>query len=269
MEERLPRTEAEIADRTLDVSAAEGRGEPRVRSAARAVEVLRTVAGADARGISATTLSGRLGIPRQVVYHLAHTLLETGMLRKAGRGSYLLGPGAEILADGLRRQSGVEGRAAVLAEDAARATGQNALVAAWAGGEMVVLAIAQGVGGVKTGVVPRGVMDHAHARAAGKLLLAMADGSGVDRYLEAHGCRRRTSGTITTRKALELELERIRGDWVSLEREEFGPDLFGVAVPMGSASSDMVVGISCGREYFVTGSDACVESLRRLSTSSV
>ena len=88
------------------MKATEEKAKPRVQSAARVVEILQLVARADSGGISATSISERLKMPRQVVYHLAHTLVGMNMLRKVGRGSYLLGLGAAIVADGFRRQIG-------------------------------------------------------------------------------------------------------------------------------------------------------------------
>lgn len=63
----------------------------RVQSAARTMDVLIAVAGADSAGISSVAISDQIGLPRQVVYHLVHTLVEMGGLRKVGRECTFLG----------------------------------------------------------------------------------------------------------------------------------------------------------------------------------
>ena len=244
------------------MTATESQRKPRVQSAARVVGILQLVARADSRGISATAISERLKMPRQVVYHLAHTLISMNMLRKVGRGSYLLGLGAAVVADGFRRQIGTSDFVATYAEKAAKATGETAYVVGWIDDEIVVLGTARGNGIIQAAEVPRGTAGDAHARASGKLMLAMARDDDVDRYLKAHSLRKRTPNTITTRKALGEELEKIRKDWIAVEREEYEIGLSCVAVPLGSVPAMMVLGISAPRERLEQNFKRYVDSLR-------
>jgi IclR family acetate operon transcriptional repressor len=221
---------------------------PRVQSAARVVEILQLVARANSNGISAATISERLKIPRQVVYHLAHTLISVNMLRKIGRGSYGLGLGAAVIAEGFRRQIGTTDFVATYAERAAEATGETAYVVGWVEDEIVVLGTARGKGIIQAVEVPRGTAGDAHARASGKLMLAMASDSEVERYFKQHSLRRRTPNTITTRKAFGNELERIRDSWFATEHGEYEVGLSCLAVPIGPVPSTMVLGISAPSE---------------------
>lgn len=237
---------------------------PRVQSAARVVEILQLVSRADSGGISATVISDRLKMPRQVVYHLAHTLVSMNMLRKVGRGSYLLGLGAAIVADGFRRQIGTSDFVNSYAEQAAKATGETAYVVGWIEDEIVVLGTARGGGIIQAAEVPRGTAGDAHARASGKLLLAMADDDDVERYLKDHSFKKRTPNTITSRNAFAQELDRIRKDWVAVEREEYEIGLSCLAVPLGTAPSMMALGISAPRERLEANFDAYLEKLKDL-----
>src|SRR4051794_35034797 len=201
-----------MAEMRLD-KIADDRLKPRVQSAARVVEILQLVARADASGVSAKAISERLSLPRQVVYHLAHTLVSMNVLRKIGRGSYILGLGAAVIAEGFRRQIGTSDFVAAFAQRAAEATGETAYLVGWVEGEIVVLGTARGRGAIRAAKVPEETAGDAHARASGKLMLAMASEEEAERYLKQHNFRRRTPKTITSRKALAKELEKIRANW--------------------------------------------------------
>ena len=246
--------------------ATDAQTKPRVQSAARVVEILQLVARADSRGISATAISERLKMPRQVVYHLAHTLVSMNVLRKVGRGSYLLGLGTAVIADGFRRQIGTGDFVASYAEKAAKATGETAYVVGWIEDEIVVLSTARGSGIIQAAEVPRGTAGDAHARASGKLILAMSSEEDVDRYLKRHSLRKRTPNTITSRKALTKELEQIREQGFATECEEYEVGLSCLAVPVGAMPSLMVVGISAPRERLERNLDSYLETLRQLAS---
>lgn len=238
---------------------------PRVQSAARAIQLLQLVARADTSGVSATEISENLGMPRQVVYHLAHTLVGMNMLRKVGRGSYLLGIGTSVIADGFRRQIGTGEFVASYAERAAEATGETAYVVGWVEDEIVVLGTARGKGIIQAAEVPRGTAGDAHARASGKLLLAMADDDEVKRYLANHVLRKRTPNTITGRRALAMELAAIRENWFGTEREEYEVGLSCLAVPIGPIPSRMVLGISAPAERMTRNLALHLDALRKVA----
>jgi DNA-binding IclR family transcriptional regulator len=237
----------------------------RVQSAARTMDVLIAVAGADGGGMSAGTISDQVGLPRQVVYHLVHTLVEMGVLRKIGRGSYVLGPKVAPIAQGFRRQVVGSDMLLTFAEQAASATGETAYVVGWLDDEIVVLATARGTGILQAAEVPKGTAGDAHARASGKLLLAMAPDSELDRYLDQHPLTKRTPNTKTSRSALIRELAEIRQNWVSREREEYEIGLSCVAVPLGNAPSMLALGISAPAQRLDHRLEEQLESLRSVA----
>lgn len=244
---------------------ASGIDKPRVRSAARAVQILQLVAQADSDGISASAISAQLSLPRQVVYHLAHTLVGMKMLRKVGRGSYLLGLGAAGIATGLRRQL-VSGEVmSVYAERAAEATGETAYIVSWLDDEIVVLGTARGRGMIQAVEVPRGTAGDAHARASGKMLLAMVGDAERNAYLKRHPLRRRTASTITTRARLEEELELIRTRRFATECGEYEDGLSCLAVPIGPEPTSLVLGISAPSQRLTMELDSYLATLRHIA----
>jgi DNA-binding IclR family transcriptional regulator len=238
---------------------------PRVRSAARAVEILQAVAGHRGNGISAKELAETLQLPRQVVYHLAHTLVSTRMLRKAGGSRYMLGLGVAALVHGFRQQLGDFGWLVGLAEDAARVIGETAYVVGWMDGEIVVMASAPGRLPIPITPVATGTAGDAHARAAGKLLLALAPDSEIDRYLQQHPLLPRTPYTLTDRAQLSREIEIIRRDAVAYEREEYAEGLSCIAVPLGEPPLQLVLGISAPTARLQFSADTYLAQLREMA----
>jgi DNA-binding IclR family transcriptional regulator len=237
---------------------------PRIQTAARTIALLQEVANAGADGASAQSISHALRIPRQIVYNLIHTLMSVDMLRSVGNRSYVLGLGVASLAAGFRRQ--------LLSQDmvgycqkVADITGETAYVVSWIGPEIVVLASSRGSLPIHAAELPQGAAGDAHARATGKLLLAMSLPEEVDQYLRNHPLRRLTAKTFTTKQALMRNLNIIRKTWISIDDQEYANGLSCVAVPIGTPPSQMALGLSTSTERFKAKKDEYVTVLRRIA----
>jgi IclR family acetate operon transcriptional repressor len=240
---------------------------PRVQTAARTVAILQAVSRAGAEGISAKELSEQLGLPRQVVYHLVHTLVQVRMLRRA-RGTHLaLGIGVAALAHGFHQQMSASGFLTRCAQAAGDATGETAYVSGWLDGEIVVLATARGSAPIQAAEVPRGTTGFAHARASGKLLLAMCTRDELDAYLRNHELVARTPNTLVKRNALRAELDEIRERGVSYDREEFALGLTCMAVPLGLEPTQLVLGVSAPTQRFRENHERYLAALQHVARS--
>lgn len=247
-----------------DGSDATLKNKPRVQSAARAIDVLQAVARASSAGISAKDLSSQLGLPRQVVYHLIHTLVSINMLRQAGGKTYVLGLGVANIAQGYRRQTGAPDYLTRYAEQAAALTGETAYVVGWIDSEIVVLATARSASAIHAAEPLPGTAGDAHARASGKLLLAMSPEEEARAYLARHTLTARTENSLTDLAAIDAELVRIRRDWVAVEREEYSKGLACVAVPIGTPPTLLALGISAPLDRFDRNLQDYVEKLRAI-----
>lgn len=241
---------------------------PRVQSAARTIQILQAVAQHHGNGISAREIAEQLGLPRQVVYHLIHTLAAMDMLRRTGASRYVLGLGVAPLAHGFRRQLMAPDFLAHYVNEAAARTGETAYAVGWVDERIVVLATARGVLPVLAAEVPYGFADDAHARASGKLLLAMASDEDIERYVSQHPLRRRTPNTLADMSALRREINRIRERHYATEREEFSLGLACVAIPIGPMPSTLVLGISAPTQRFDEHRDSYLQGLRGVVQSS-
>lgn len=223
---------------------------PRVQSVARAVDIIQLVAADCGQGVAAKDLASVLGVPRQVVYHLVHTLVSAGMLRKTSGSKYVLGLGLATVVQGFKRQLACSDSLGQYVTEAAAVTGETAYVGAWIDGEIVARATARGELPVHAAEVPLGTTGQAHARASGKLLLAMRDEQEFEAYMSRHPMVPRTANTITTTKALRKELETIRRTKVSIDREEYTVGLSCMAIPLGAGPTQAALGISAPTSRF-------------------
>lgn len=240
---------------------------PRVQTAARTIMVLTEVAAAAPEGISAKAISTNLGLPRQVVYHLVHTLISVGALTKSNGSNYVLGLTLGPIAQGFRLQLASGDTLMRFATMAANATGETAYVVGWVGNAIVVLASARGRSAIAASEIPPGTTGDAHARASGKLLLSHIAPEALDQYLARNPLVGRTPNTITTRQAFHDALARVREEGIAYDQEEYSPGLTCMAMPLGSRRMvRFALGISAPAERFRANVDWYREMLVSIGT---
>jgi len=215
-------------------------------------------------GLTTKEISERVQIGRQASYHLLHTLVGAGVLAR-DRNRYVLGIRVGTLAEGFTRQREPSEYLAPLVRGVAHETGETAYASGWWSGEIAVLAVARGTNPILAANVNQGDVGDAHARASGKLLLAHATDDAREQYLRANKLTRRTANTITTRAALERELERIRTRGYSEDGEEFAEGLCCLAVPLDLGYSPFVLALSSPRARFMEERDRYLEVLQRIA----
>lgn len=240
--------------------------EPRVQSVAKATKILIAVA-QSSTGLRAVEISERLDLPRQATYHLVHTLVTLGLLTRGADQRYLLGLRIGILAEAFPRHLAPPERLLPYVRAVAYATGETSYASGWWEGEITNLAVVRGRNAVQAAEVPHGHYSDAHARASGKLLLAMADAPVRERYLASHSLDRRTGNTITDVDALRRELEKIRIDGYAIDNEEYTDGLCCIAMPIDDGSMPYAVGLSAPARQFERSLDFYVKSMREILKS--
>jgi IclR family acetate operon transcriptional repressor len=226
-------------------SASEENAEPKVRvqSALRTISILLAVS-ESANGLKVKEITEKLGLSRQVTYHLIHTLHATGIIRKNENNRYVLGLAAVSIAEGFHRQLAPPEHLARRVRSIVAATEEAAYASGWVDGEIVALATARGLSPVGAAQIPEGFSGYAHARATGKLLLALADPAISEAYLDSHPMEARTDRTIVNREELTREMERIRARQYALDNEEFHEGIRCLAVPVEGLGGRFALGVS-------------------------
>jgi DNA-binding IclR family transcriptional regulator len=233
-----------------------------VQSVARAADVLFAVA-ASPEGLAPRDVSDATGLSRQTVYHLVHTLVETGLLRRGTGNRLVLGLGAGTLAAAFQRQLGPGEQLRPYVGALADRTGELAYASAWLDSEITVVSVVRGSNVVQAREVVVGNSEDAAARASGKLLLALAPEAERAHYLDTHALRRRTPHTKTDRSELERELDEIAERRYALEDEEFAEGLCCISAPLGT--TPFVIGISVPAERFRANSQDYLDSVLRVA----
>ena len=210
-----------------------------IQSVSRATGLLLLVA-EEANGQTAKQCADALGLPLATTHHLLSTLVAERLLSKDGRRRYHLGPKVGALADAFARQMMPPEYLLDPLRHLADMTAETAHLCAWRHGEVVALASLEGSQAVRVSAVHTGLQGAAHARASGKLLLALAPEATVNAYLSSHPLEPFTARTIVDRDELEHELEQIRARGYAIDDEEFAPDVACVAAPI--AIGDAVIG---------------------------
>ena len=100
-------------------------------------------------------------------------------------------------------------------------------------------------GGLTTGVDSYvGTRVHLHSTGLGKAILAHLPEQRLDEIVDRHGLRRETPNTITSRDALDRELETIRERGYAFDREEYLAGLRCVAAPILDENEEVLGAIS-------------------------
>ncbi|HWB32103.1 MAG TPA: IclR family transcriptional regulator [Acidobacteriaceae bacterium] len=222
---------------------------PRVQSALRAVSMLLAISEAP-NGLRVKDITEKLNLSRQVAYHLIHTMLSTGIIRKNESNRYVLGLAAVAIAEGFHRQLAPPEHLGRRVRSIVAATGEAAYASGWMGGDIVALYTARGQSPVGAAQIPQGYSGYAHARAAGKLLLALSDPASAEDYLDKHPREARTANTITGRQELLEEFQRIRERGYATDNEEFDLGIRCLAMPIQGLSGRYVLGISVPASRF-------------------
>jgi IclR family transcriptional regulator, acetate operon repressor len=110
---------------------------------------------------------------------------------------------------------------------------------------------------------PIGPIEHGHARASAKLLLALAPEDARERYLAANPLARLTRRTITSRGELLAEFERIRQAGYSTDLEEFHEGVCCFAAPLARGAAPYAIALSAPKERFESNRDEYLDAVLR------
>ncbi|MGE0406095.1 MAG: IclR family transcriptional regulator [Candidatus Korobacteraceae bacterium] len=241
---------------------------PRVQSAARAIAIVLAVSHTS-NGLRAKEISETLRIPRQVTYHLIHTLSGTGIIRKNNQNRYVLGLAAGSIADGFRRQLAPPELLAPRVRAIVAATGETAYASGWMEDDIIVMASARGRSAVQAAEVPHGYSGNAHARASGKMLLALADPAKAEHFLAGLKLAPRTKNTITLPERLRAELQEVRARGYATDEEEFSEGLCCLAVPVEGLGGQFALAIAVPTGRFHANKERYLEVLREAAKMAV
>jgi IclR family transcriptional regulator, acetate operon repressor len=246
-----------------ELAATSGAVKPRIQSVARAAALLNEIARSPA-GLTAQELSTATGLSRATTYHLVQTLAAVGYIAAGADRRYRISIGAGAIVEGFERHV-VPDDFLPLARALAQRTGETAYVAGRSGPELVLLCSVPGHHQVSVANSPVGPIDHGHARASAKLLLALAPEDARERYLAANPLTRMTKHTITSRGELFEEFERIRQAGYSSDHEEFHEGVCCFAAPLARGAAPYALALSAPKGRFDANRDEYLAAVRQMA----
>jgi IclR family transcriptional regulator, acetate operon repressor len=245
--------------------------EPTARpgSVHRTLDILEVVAARG--GASAKEIAEATGLPLPTVYRLSRELLDSDYLvhiREEKR--FELGYKLHQLGVSLHQQIGVprEVRAEVTALH--QHHGVAAYFAVHRGSQIVVVFTADSPQAPRLRPIEFGFHEAAHATALGKILLANMSPEQVDLHLDLEPLPRFGPGTITSRRELLAQLDRVADRGIAWEFGEFqaGATCAAAAVRAGNGTLVGSVAVSAPEARFAQEPDrAEIEKALRVTAS--
>jgi IclR family transcriptional regulator, pca regulon regulatory protein len=188
-------------------------------------------------------IADTLGMSRSTTHRYVITLVALGYLEQGASRKYRLGLHVTDLGMSALNSTGLREHAQPYLEELRRRTGYTINVAVLDGTEIVYVARARshrrGQQRIDLGLT-LGSRLPAYCTAMGKLLLAYLPDRERRELLAEIRLERRTPGTITNRRLLQIEFERIREEGFAVNDQELTPGLHSIAAPIRSDSREVV-----------------------------
>jgi IclR family transcriptional regulator, acetate operon repressor len=210
---------------------------PGTQAVVRAIAILKAMARPGC-GFGITELAVLLGLSKAAVFRLMGALENEGMVARDASGSYRLGP--ELITLGASALGSTD--LSIAAHDELVAlvdlTGETATLEVLIGTEALIIGEVQGR--FLLGSAPDlGRRSPAHVTSTGKVLLALTQPPPPCGNLE-----KRTPKTITSRSALDRELERVRSQGYAIASEELEVGFTALAAPVRNHFGNVVAALS-------------------------
>jgi len=213
-----------------------------VQSVDRAVRALEILARTGGCGVSA--VAAELEVHKSTAFRLLAALEDRGLVEQNhDRGKYQLGFGILRLASAIPVHLDLVRQARPVLGELARELGETVDLAVIREHYAVNVDEARGPAAISAQNW-MGQLTPLYATSSGKVLLAHLDAERRRRVLDATGQPRLTDRTITSRTALEKQLERVQLEGFATTVEEYEVGLNAVAVPVQDHTGVVVAAVS-------------------------
>lgn len=214
-----------------------------VRAVERALQLVDIFA--RSRGpFSISELAAEVGLAPSTVHRLVQTLSNLGYVVQYPQSKrYGVGRGIAEINRAMLLKYEFTRFAQPHLEALAQATGETANLAALYGTSAIYLNQVESAALMRVSN-PVGTLVPLHCTAVGKVFMADFRPVTLDDVIEHAGLEALTPNTITTRKALEKELERIRAQGYALDDQEYAQGVRCIAVGLRGSSGAVVSAIS-------------------------
>ena len=231
---------AEAASETVERSSDGGH-----RAAKRALEVIEHVA-ASPRPVSLSDIAREVGLPKSSAHALIRTLDNEGYLQRDDRGEYSLGPRLLRLLGSLPHRFELPRVARPIMQELVDELGETAILGIRQDSEIVYVEQVEAPQVIRY-VAPLGEPRPMHVTSIGKVHLAFMPPEELASLLGDTSFEKLTDRTLTSRSALEKEIEKVRGNGYAINDEESVAGVVAIAVPIREGGEDdgpLIAGLS-------------------------
>jgi len=256
-----------MGNTTANGAKATGETSTGVQSVGRAVRVLEILARTGGSGVS--DVAADLEVHKSTAFRLLAALEERGLVEQNhDRGKYQLGFGILRLASAMPVRLDLVKQAGPVLDELAAQLGETVDLAVIREHYAVNVAEARGPSSVSAQNWT-GQLTPLHATSSGKVLLAYLDAEQCEQVLDASGQPPLTEFTVTSRVALQVQLEQVELDGYAATFEEYEVGLNGVAVPVRDHTGVVVGSVSASGPAYRLVPDRIQEVSGVLKTAAV
>lgn len=182
--------------------------------------------------VTPTEVNAALGLPKPTIHRLFATLEEEGFLQRDMDGrTYSPGPRLRSMAGGILSSLRIRTARQAILQRLSREIGETCNIALPDRDAMTYLERVETQWPLRI-QLPIGTRVPFYCTASGKMYLSTLTRSHLMRYLAATDLAARTPNTLTDPDALLAEIQQVREQGYSLDREEFMQDMIALAVPI-------------------------------------
>jgi IclR family pca regulon transcriptional regulator len=192
-------------------------------------------------------IADELGMSRSTTHRYASTLAALGYLEQDASRKYRLGLRVTDLGITAMSAIGLREHARNCIGELRDRTGYTTALAVLDGTDILYIDRLLGAHGTQSKVQLRlqaGSRLPAYCTAMGKLLLASVPANGHRELLSAVRLQKRGPNTITSKKALQRELQEVVAAGFAVNDEELAPELLAVAAPVRNGGGDVIAAVS-------------------------
>ena len=182
--------------------------------------------------VTPTEINATLGLPKPTIHRLFSTLEGEGFLQRDMDGrTYSPGPRLRTMAGGILSSLRIRTARQAILKRLSGEIGETCNIALPDRDAMIYLERVETQWPLRI-QLPIGTRVPFYCTASGKMYLSTLARSHLERYLSATDLVARTPNTLTDPDALLTEIQLVRDQGYSLDREEFMEDMIALAVPI-------------------------------------
>lgn len=192
-------------------------------------------------------IADELGMSRSTTHRYVITLVELGYLEQGDSRKYRLGLRVTDLGMSALNATGLRKHAGPYLQELRERTSYTTSLGVLDGGDVLYMDRARSFRSGQSEVelsLHTGSRLPSYCTAIGKVLLAYLPEPRQRELIAAMKLSKRTPQTITSRKALRDELDRVKLAGIAVSDREFAPNLFSIAAPVRDNTGEAIAALS-------------------------